>query len=88
MTQQKSAKELLDKIEKISAAHHKHHYNRERFKFEWQTLDHIGIWSYGGKDKDKIPTLAKWTKVCTPYHDNVEGWFCYIGPLPEFTNES
>jgi hypothetical protein len=81
---QKSAKSTFEHLQTARADHHEHYYGKKCFQFEWQTLDHLGIWAYGGRYKSKKPTHYKWLKICAPYHDNVEGWFCYIGPIPDF----
>ena len=83
-------KELLAKMEECSRLHHTDCYNKPKFKWEWCKIDTCGIWAFGGLDQSKNPHFidAAW-RVPVKYDHQIEGWYCYIGPEPEFgeTNE-
>lgn len=65
---------------------HHHHYNREKFHFNWGTIDHPGIWACGGGRKD-LPPVCVGVTAQIPHPDKQEAWWAYIGPLPEFDND-
>jgi len=80
----KRAELLMADHELACKKHHISSYGKEIFKWEWGTLDHEGIWAYGGNNKD-LPAVLLGATLQVPCHDNVEGWYCYIGPVPNFT---
>ena len=81
---------MLDKYEQISKEHHKHHYGVEKFKWEWQNVHCLGVWAFGGNNKEGGPVSCNVEVsilVPKPSNESVEGWYCYIGPIPEFNND-
>jgi hypothetical protein len=79
------ANAIMADIERAYAQHHKDCYNREAFKWEWCEIEHPGIWALGGYDRNVAPEFkdAQW---CVPAPEKVPGWYCYIGPMPEFAD--
>lgn len=75
----------FDGIDQMQRDHHIACYSRSLFIWEWCTIDHLGIWAFGGADK-KIAPFFKDAKFCVPKcpNEKKEGWHCYIGPQPEF----
>jgi hypothetical protein len=80
------ANAIMADIEQAYAKHHKACYNREKFKWEWCEIEHPGIWAFGGYDRKKPPEFisAYWA---VPRPEKDYGWYCYIGPKPEFESE-
>ena len=73
--------------EALTRTHHKHHYGAEKLKWEWGTIDHLGLWAIGWGDKDDRPNLKTIQIECPKAHDEkVVGWYCYMGPIPESVN--
>lgn len=65
--------------------HHVSCYNKSSFQWEWQTVDHLGIWAFGGANKDVAPRFKNAEFLVPVSHDDkVAGWYCYIGPEPQF----
>ena len=57
-------------------------------KFEhewvWGTLDHLGVWAFGGDgQRPEFQSVS----FQVPKHDGVIGWYCYMGPMPEFKDQ-
>ena len=67
--------------------HHRNCYRREEFRWLWRPdgLNHTGVWAFGGNNKDVPPSLV-WVKLTGPTLKTDCGWYCYIGPIPEFSN--
>lgn len=79
--------ETLKKHEEMTRQHHKSCYNKEKFRWEWTTISHLGIWAFGGHNKEKSPHFIDAAfKVPKREAEQVPGWYCYIGPQPEFEN--
>ncbi len=79
---------ILDKYEQISKEHHKYHYGVEKFEWKWQTVHCLGVWAFGGNNKLNGPVSCNVeVSILVPKQANesVEGWYCYMGPIPEFT---
>lgn len=76
---------ISERHERMTREHHQACYNKDKFKWEWCTIDHLGIWAFGGIDKKSTPYFLN-AKFCVPQPDNKKefGWYCYIGPQPEF----
>lgn len=83
MKNQNYINDVLEKHEQAVREHHKDCYNKSYFKWEWQTVDHLGIWAFGGSDKNVNPHFIS-AEFMVPKRDKVPGWYCYIGPQPEF----
>lgn len=85
--QKQTPEDLIARHEQITREHHQNCYNKDKFKWEWQTIDHLGIWAFGGDDKNKEPYF-KDAKFSVPkaHNEKKEGWYCYIGPEPEFSS--
>lgn len=65
--------------------HHVSCYGKPSFVWEWCTVDHLGIWAFGGTDKDKTPRfIDAGFRVPVRHDDKTPGWYCYIGPEPHF----
>jgi hypothetical protein len=75
-----------DAIDQSYAAHHMVCYNKRKFHFEWGSVTHPGIWACGGGRKDLLPVFVG-CAFLVPRHDEVEAWWAYIGPKPEFDND-
>lgn len=76
----------LASIEEISRQHHIKCYGVEKYKIEWQTIDHIGVWLYCGNDEKP---QSSWNiqvalMVPKPHSEKNPCWCCYMGPIPEF----
>ncbi len=76
---------LITRHEEINRAHHKRHYGVEKLKWEWGTVDHLGVYAFGGGNKDAAPTF-RYIQVECPKRESEKtlGWYCYVGPIPEF----
>jgi hypothetical protein len=74
-------------FKRVEKEHHSTCYGVQEFEFFWGEADCPGIWAYGGPHKDAPPCLL-WAKYLIPKKDKTPGWFCYIGPRPEFSNEN
>lgn len=71
----------IEQIEEIGRLHHKNCYGKEKFKWERQDIHCVGIWAFGGYgDSPKFERVA----LLTPPETSFPGWWCYIGPVPEF----
>ena len=75
----------LEECEKLSTAHHKHCYNREKFDWEWQTVHCLGVWAFGGNKVTPSSNFLVEILVPKSSDEQVEGWYCYIGPIPKFS---
>ena len=76
---------LIDRHEKMTRAHHLRHYGVEKLKWEWGTIDHLGVWAFGGDNKEKSPVLKDiGVQVPKSSDEKIYGWYCYVGPIPEF----
>lgn len=82
------AKHMMQRHEEAYANHHKACYGKEKLTFEWTTPEHPGIWAMGGWIKDLAPIFlgVRWV-VPVESGDTRLGWWCYLGPKPEFVNE-
>ena len=74
---------MLENYEAITRLHHTNCYNVSKFTWKWGTIDHVGIWAYGGSDAKPFFLDASFD-VPKRECDKIEGWYCYIGPEPEF----
>lgn len=75
-------------ILEAGSKHHAACYGRDSLEFKWCRIEHAGVWAWGGPCKDERPVLL-WVRLCTPLpEDSEEGWYCYIGPRPVFSNEA
>lgn len=81
------ARAISKDIERMYSEHHKSCYGGAEFEFTWCELDCPGIWAYGGPIQDEPPVFM-WAKWSIPAAERKPGWYCYIGPRPEFKNES
>jgi hypothetical protein len=81
------AERIMQDHRKAIKLHHKACYNKEEFKWLWYAngIPHTGIWAFGGYNKDELPKLAE-VLLAVPASDPQPGWYCYIGPIPEFSN--
>ena len=81
-----AAKHMLQRHEEAYVNHHKACYGQEKLTFQWQLPEHPGIWAYGGKYQDDPPIFlgVRWI---VPDAARPAGWWCYLGPVPEFSNE-
>ena len=68
-------------IEEIDKDHHFWSYAKASFKFEWQAVEHIGVWAFGGDNKDLEPNVKE-VSIIVPTLEKKEGWYFYIGPIP------
>lgn len=75
--------DILDRIETIAKKHHEASYGVSKFEIKWQTVDHIGVWAYCGKDEFPDKTNVQ-VSVIVPQQIKELGWYCYMGPIPEF----
>lgn len=74
---------FLDELELLALQEHRQRYNCDNFEFSWRTVDHIGLWAYGGRDKSpKLETVS----ILIPEMESVPGWYSYIGPIPRVHN--
>jgi len=77
---------LLDMHENMTRQHHTSCYNKTKFKWTWCTIDHVGIWAFGGfKDAPSFTDAA--FRVPVSHDEKKPGWYCYIGPEPEFETQ-
>lgn len=78
-------RDLIDRHKEISRLHHLNHYGREKLKWEWGTIDHLGVWATGSGNKNETPTFMRIGVECPKQlSEKVSGWYCYVGPIPEF----
>ncbi len=82
-----ASKHILQRHEEAYVNHHKACYGQEKLTFEWQSPEHPGVWAWGGPHGDAPPVFlgVKWV---VPSGTVSLGWWCYLGPRPEFTNEA
>jgi hypothetical protein len=75
----------FENFDKMEREHHVHHYNREKFEWVWGTIDHLGIWAFGGENKKVAPSFKNACFCVPPAPDKkISLWLCYLGPEPLF----
>lgn len=79
-------KHAMDDIRRVEREHQAACYGRDSLQFEWKKIEHTGVWAWGGPYKDEPPILLR-VSLCVPCNNEEYGWYCYLGPRPNFTNE-
>lgn len=81
------AERIMQDHRKAMRLHHKSCYGVGEFRWLWREdgANHPGIWAFGGWHKDRLPILME-VRVSVPSSTPQPGWYCYIGPIPEFSN--
>lgn len=76
---------LIQKVENCSRSHHVACYGKEKFQWVWQKVDTLGVYAYGGnKEEPNSWGMGVSIIVPKPEDESVAGWYCYIGPIPNF----
>ncbi len=78
----------MEDIRETERKHHAKCYGRDSLEFKWGKIEHAGVWAWGGSHKDQKPVLLA-VSMYVPLPDGGdEGWYCYLGPRPIFSNEA
>lgn len=81
-----NANQNIINCQKSSIGEHFRSYGKPKFRFEWGCVTHPGIWACGGGSQSSSPVLID-VAFQVPSQNPEYGWWCYIGPRPEFENE-
>lgn len=79
--------DALQQLGRVYREHHRNHYNRDYFEWEWRTVVHTGVWAYGGNCQKTEPELIS-VSLKVPDKEQLPGWYCYIGPTPSMQASS
>lgn len=79
--------DALQQLERVHREHHRNHYSRDYFEWEWRTVEHTGVWAYGGNCQKTEPELIS-VSLKVPDKEQLPGWYCYIGPTPSMQASS